>query len=50
MASSTPVPRGSYQHAGRTYAPPDDDEVVVVPPSTPPEADVVVTSNENATT
>jgi len=44
-----PVPRDSYQHVGCTYAPPDD-EVVVVPPSDPPEADVVVTSNENATT
>ena len=45
-----PVPRDSYQHVGCTYAPPDDDEDVVVPPSDPPEADVVVTSNENATT
>ena len=39
-----------YQHVGCTYAPPDADEDVVVPPSDPPDADVVVTSNENATT
>jgi len=49
-AASAPVFLGSYQHAGLTEAPPDDDAVVVVPPSDPPDADVVVTSNENATT
>ena len=43
------MPRDSYQHVGCTYAPPDDDEDVVAP-SDPPDADVVVTSNENATT
>ena len=49
-AVSAPVFLGSYQHAGLTEAPPDDEVVVVVPPSDPPDADVVVTSNENATT
>ncbi|WP_026410278.1 hypothetical protein [Actinomyces dentalis] len=48
-AASAPVFLGSYQHAGFTEAPPDDEDVVV-PPSDPPDADVVVTSNENATT